>query len=83
MSKPSPARYRTTNWSSYNASLRKRGQVTQKPPGIGCGLVVVDADKDPSGRAVDGYEEITTAIFISHLKQILHVDMDVAGLIRL
>ncbi|QCO57754.1 IS5 family transposase (plasmid) [Pseudorhodobacter turbinis] len=25
MSKPSPARYRTTNWSSYNVSLRKRG----------------------------------------------------------
>ena len=25
MSKPSPARYRTTNWSSYNAALRKRG----------------------------------------------------------
>ena len=25
MSKPSPARYRTTNWSSYTASLRKRG----------------------------------------------------------
>ena len=25
MSKPSPARYRTTNWSSYTASQRKRG----------------------------------------------------------
>lgn len=25
MSKPSPARYRMTNWSSYMASLRKRG----------------------------------------------------------
>jgi hypothetical protein len=25
MSKPSPARYRTTNWSGYTASLRKRG----------------------------------------------------------
>jgi len=25
MSKRSPARYRTTNWSSYTASLRKRG----------------------------------------------------------
>lgn len=25
MSKPSPARCRTTNWSSYTASLRKRG----------------------------------------------------------
>ena len=23
MSKPSPARYRTTNWSNYDASLRK------------------------------------------------------------
>jgi len=27
MSMPSPARYRTTNWSSYNASLRKRGSL--------------------------------------------------------
>jgi hypothetical protein len=27
ISKPKPARYRTTNWSSYNASLRKRGAV--------------------------------------------------------
>jgi hypothetical protein len=27
MSKPSPARYRWTNWSSYTASLRKRGSL--------------------------------------------------------
>ncbi len=27
MSKPSPARYRTTNWSIYTASLRKRGSL--------------------------------------------------------
>ena len=27
MSKPSPARYRTTNWSSYTASLCKRGSL--------------------------------------------------------
>ena len=26
-SKPSPARYRTTNWSNYTASLRKRGSL--------------------------------------------------------
>ncbi|MCE8442659.1 transposase, partial [Rhodovulum sulfidophilum] len=25
MSKPKPARFRTTNWSAYNAALRKRG----------------------------------------------------------
>ena len=27
MSKPSPARYRTTNWSEYNVSLRRRGSL--------------------------------------------------------
>jgi hypothetical protein len=27
MSKPSPARYRTTNWPDYNASLRQRGSL--------------------------------------------------------
>ncbi len=27
MSKPSPARYRTTNWPDYNAALRRRGSL--------------------------------------------------------
>ena len=27
MSKPAPARYRTTNWSEYNAALRRRGSL--------------------------------------------------------
>jgi IS5 family transposase len=27
MSKPEPARYRTTNWSAYNAALRQRGSL--------------------------------------------------------
>ena len=27
MSKPSPARCRTTNWSSYTTSLKKRGSL--------------------------------------------------------
>ena len=27
MSKPSPARYRTTNWSSYNGALKRRGSL--------------------------------------------------------
>jgi len=39
MSKPSPARYRTTNWSSYNASLRKRGSL------------LIWVDKDMTWRA--------------------------------
>ncbi len=28
MPTPSPTRYRTTNWSAYNASLRKRGALS-------------------------------------------------------
>ena len=39
MSKPPPARYRTTNWSSYNASLRKRG------------ALLIWVDKDMTWRA--------------------------------
>lgn len=27
MSKPAPSRYRTTNWSAYNAALRRRGSL--------------------------------------------------------
>ncbi len=27
MSKPTPARYRTTNWPEYNAALRRRGSL--------------------------------------------------------
>ena len=27
MSQPSPTRYRTTNWSEYNAALRRRGSL--------------------------------------------------------
>ncbi len=44
MSKPPPTRYRTTNWSSYNAALRRRGSL----------LVWLDREMEwlasPSGR---------------------------------
>jgi hypothetical protein len=44
MSKPEPARYRTTNWSEYNAALRRRGSL----------LVWLDREMEwvarPSGR---------------------------------
>ena len=39
MSQPSRARYRTTNWSSYSAALRKRGSV------------LIWLDKDMTSRA--------------------------------
>ena len=56
-------------------------KVTQKPSGISCGLIVVDADKNPSGRAINGCEEVAALRFILHLRQVSHVDVDVAGLI--
>ncbi len=44
MSKPVPTRYRTTNWSDYNAALRRRGSL----------LVWLDREMEwlaaPSGR---------------------------------
>jgi hypothetical protein len=44
MSKPSPARYRTTNWPEYNAALRRRGSL----------LIWLDREMEwlasPSGR---------------------------------
>ena len=44
MSKPAPGRYRTTNWSEYNAALRRRGSL----------LVWLDREMEwlasPSGR---------------------------------
>ena len=44
MSNPSPARYRTTNWSEYNAALRRRGSL----------LIWLDREMEwlasPSGR---------------------------------
>ena len=39
MRKPTPTRYRTTNWSSYNASLRKQGSL------------LIWVDKDMTWRA--------------------------------
>ena len=39
MSKPPPARYGTTNWSGYDASLRKRGSL------------LIWVDKDMTWRA--------------------------------
>ncbi|MCC1492385.1 IS5 family transposase [Cognatishimia sp. F0-27] len=51
MSKPSPAHYRTTNWSTYDASLRKRGSL------------LIWVDKDMTRRAPrDGRSELP-AIF--------------------
>lgn len=57
-------------------------QVAQKPARIGRCLAVVDTNKDPAGRSIDGHEEVTAAALIGHLGQVFHVDVDIAGLIR-
>jgi|GEM_PF-3116019 len=69
----------------YGADVHRAGafQVAQEPSRIGGGLRFVDADEDPAGRAVDGHEQVAARGFVSHLRQILHIDMKVAGLIGL
>ena len=49
--------------------------VAQEPSRIGGGLEFVNPDEDPAGRAVDGHEQAAARGFVSHLWQILHIDM--------
>ena len=58
-------------------------QVAQEAPGIGCGLCIEDADKDPAGGPVDCHKEVATLVLICHLGQIFHVHMEVSGLVGL
>mgnify|MGYP003646523089 CR=1 FL=1 len=51
MRKPIPARYRTTNWSSYTALLRKRGSL------------LIWLDKDMIRRASHGSSPGRTEVF--------------------
>ena len=58
------------------------GRVRQ-PSRIGGGLGVVDADEHPAGRPINGDEQVAPGRFFSHLRQILDVDMQIAGRIGL
>ena len=58
-------------------------QVAQEAPGIRRSLCLEDADENPSCCAVDGHEEVAPRRLVGHLGQILHVDVDVAGLVSL
>ena len=67
----------------------------RQPPRIGRGLGLEDADEDPAGGAVDGDKQVAPRVrrensrpdcflirlTISHLRQILHVDVQIAGLV--
>jgi len=46
MSKPDPARYRTTNWKSYNEALKRRGSL------LIWGNVPLDVEKRDGRRCV-------------------------------
>jgi hypothetical protein len=66
----------------HGADAHRAGafQVAQEAAGVGSGLGLEDADEDPAGRAVDGHEQVAARGFVSHLRQILHIDMQIAGL---
>ncbi|BAO82883.1 hypothetical protein SMCB_0655 [Serpentinimonas maccroryi] len=51
--------------------------------GTGCGLVALDRHVHPARGAVDGHEQVAPLCLIGHLRQVLHVDVQVARLVAL
>ena len=58
-------------------------QIAQKAAGISGGLGFEDPDEDPAGCPVNCHEQVAARGFVSHLRQILHIDMQVAGRVGL
>ena len=58
-------------------------QIAQKAAGIGGGLGFEGPDDHPAGGPVNRHEQIAARGFVSHLRQIRHIDMTVAGLVGL
>jgi len=58
-------------------------QIPQEAARIGRCLCREDADEHPPRRPVDCHKEVSAAVFISHLRQIFYVDVDVSGLVGL
>ena len=58
-------------------------EIAQEPPRVGRSLRRIDADEDPPCGAVDGHEELAPPLLVRHLRQVFHVDMQVAGLVGL
>ena len=56
-------------------------QIAQKSAGIGGSLGFEDPDEHPAGCPINRHEQVAPGRFISHLRQILHIDMKVAGLV--
>jgi hypothetical protein len=56
-------------------------QIAQESAGVGGGLGFEDPDEDPAGCPVNGHEQVVARGFVSHLRQILDVHMQVTGLV--
>ena len=69
----------------YGADAYRAGafEIAQKAAGVGGGLGVVDADEHPAGRPVNRHKQVAPGRFVGHLRQILDVDMQIAGRVGL
>lgn len=63
--------------------LERRGPVQgiEERARSSCGLLALDGDEHPPRGSVDRYEDISSFGFVLHLRQILHVHVDVARFI--
>lgn len=58
-------------------------QGLQEGPGTGGCLVGFDLYKHPARGSIDGHEEVATLSFILHLRQVLHIHVQIIGHIAL
>lgn len=56
---------------------------TKEAAGIDCCFGFEDTDEDPTCRSVDCHEKVAAGAIIGHLRQLFHVDMQLAGFIGL
>lgn len=58
-------------------------QFLQEAPGVGSALAGIDTHEHPAGGAINGHKQVTPRGFVRHLRQVLHIDVDEAGLVGL
>ena len=65
----------------YCADADRAGafEVAQEPAGVGGGFGFTDPDEHPAGRPINGDEQGAPGRFVSHLRQILDIDLQISG----
>jgi len=64
-----------------NLERRRLGHRVEERAGCRSGFVALDGDEHPAGGAVNRHKDVAPGRLIGHLRQVLHIHVDVARLI--